>query len=287
MRSWPSGSQSIENGSPSTRATTSRFPSASNTRTSPATQSHIQNRPSCHRGDSPIWIPDAKRSVTGTSVVHRRLPRSQWNRRPKPARSGRRKGCTMGADESLFRRCVVRGASAPGVPEIVPILSRGKHRNSRKGACFMEMASYLAGERWSDHPKCTHPLLAMVARLVNDNTSDDHRSRLTELIPSVIGLTTTDRRADVPHRAVLRHGGAANRISQASERDGRVRARRRAGARCTRRTRARHIRPQEYRGARQCATRSGVGTAVRGAIRVCVCVCVCGGGSACWPTVAC
>jgi hypothetical protein len=60
----------------------------------------------------------------------------------------------------------------------------------------MEMASYLAGERWSDHPKCTHPLLAMVARLVNDNTSDDHRSRLAELIPSVIGLTTTDRRAD-------------------------------------------------------------------------------------------
>ena len=60
----------------------------------------------------------------------------------------------------------------------------------------MEMASYLAGERWSDHPKCTHPLLAMVARLVNDNTRDDNRSRLADLIPSVIGLTTTDRRAD-------------------------------------------------------------------------------------------
>ena len=48
--SRPSGSQSIENGSPSTRATTSRFPSASKTSTSPAIQSHIQNRPSCHRG---------------------------------------------------------------------------------------------------------------------------------------------------------------------------------------------------------------------------------------------
>ena len=34
----------------------------------------------------------------------------------------------------------------------------------------MEMASYLAGERWSDHPKCTHPLVASVARMVNDNT---------------------------------------------------------------------------------------------------------------------
>jgi len=28
----------------------------------------------------------------------------------------------------------------------------------------MEFASYLAGERWSDHPACTHPLLAVLAR---------------------------------------------------------------------------------------------------------------------------
>ena len=61
----------------------------------------------------------------------------------------------------------------------------------------MEMASYLAGERWSDHPRCTHPLLASVARLVNDVTSDRDRRRLVELIPSVIGLTTNDPRADV------------------------------------------------------------------------------------------
>ena len=29
-------------------------------------------------------------------------------------------------------------------PESMPVLSRGKHRNSRRGACFMEMASFLA-----------------------------------------------------------------------------------------------------------------------------------------------
>ena len=106
----------------------------------------------------------------------------------------------------------MREASTVSVPEIVPILSRGKHRNPRKGACFMEMASYLAGERWSDHPKCTHPLVATVARLVNDNTSDDHRSRLAELIPSVIGLHDHRPARRRPHRAVLRHGGAADRI---------------------------------------------------------------------------
>src|SRR5438874_13027597 len=60
----PSGSQSIENGSPSTRAMTSRLPSLPNASTSPASQSHIQKRPPCHRGDSPILIPAAKISAT-------------------------------------------------------------------------------------------------------------------------------------------------------------------------------------------------------------------------------
>jgi hypothetical protein len=81
-------------------------------------------------------------------------------------------------------------------PALLPLLSRGKHRNPRKGACFMELASVLAGERWSDHPACTHPLLAALARHVNDNTSDAGRPRLAGLIPSVIGLTGDDPRID-------------------------------------------------------------------------------------------
>jgi hypothetical protein len=81
-------------------------------------------------------------------------------------------------------------------PALLPILSRGKHRSPRKGACFMEFASLLAGERWSDHPACTHPLLAAVARHVNDFTSDAGRARLVELIPSVIGLTGEDLHID-------------------------------------------------------------------------------------------
>jgi hypothetical protein len=81
-------------------------------------------------------------------------------------------------------------------PDMLPVLSRGKHRNPRKGACFMELASYLAGERWSDHPACTHSVLACVARLVNDHTSDQGRHHLAELIPSVIGLTGDDVHID-------------------------------------------------------------------------------------------
>jgi hypothetical protein len=61
----------------------------------------------------------------------------------------------------------------------------------------MEMASYLAGERWNDHPACTHPLLGALARLVNDHTTDAGRSDLVELVPSVIGLTSDDPHVDV------------------------------------------------------------------------------------------
>jgi hypothetical protein len=79
----------------------------------------------------------------------------------------------------------------------MPTLSRGKHRTPRRGACFMELASFLAGERWSDHPACTHPLLATTARLINDNTPDSDRQLLAPLIPSVIGLTGASPRWDV------------------------------------------------------------------------------------------
>ena len=56
----PSGNQSKQNGSPSTRATTSACPS-STTMTSPATQSANHTRPSCQRTDSPRTIPSSTR----------------------------------------------------------------------------------------------------------------------------------------------------------------------------------------------------------------------------------
>jgi hypothetical protein len=79
------------------------------------------------------------------------------------------------------------------VPDGMPVLSRGRHRTPRRGACFMEFASLLAGERWSDHPSCTHPLLGQLARQVNDHISDGGRQRLTPLIPSVVGRRGEDR----------------------------------------------------------------------------------------------
>jgi hypothetical protein len=74
------------------------------------------------------------------------------------------------------------------IPQLVPTLSAGRHRSARRGACFMEFASFLAGERWSDSPNCTDPVLSTLARAVNDTMNDDRRSELITDIPRVIGL---------------------------------------------------------------------------------------------------
>lgn len=76
--------------------------------------------------------------------------------------------------------------SAPA-PEHLPILSRGAHNDPADGACLMEYVSLLAGERFSDRPTCTHPLLAQVARLVNDTSPDAVRHELAPLAPELIG----------------------------------------------------------------------------------------------------
>lgn len=79
-------------------------------------------------------------------------------------------------------------------PELVPTLSAGRHRSPRRGACFMEFASFLAGERWSDSPRCTDPVLATLARAVNDTMSDARRGELVIDIPRVIGLRGDEMR---------------------------------------------------------------------------------------------
>src|SRR3954454_24960267 len=83
------------------------------------------------------------------------------------------------------------------VPDVVPMLSAGRHRSPRSGGCFMEIASFLAGGRWSDHPACADPSLGELARCVNDIVPDGERSRLAVMIPLVIGTgqhrTTAER----------------------------------------------------------------------------------------------
>lgn len=77
----------------------------------------------------------------------------------------------------------------------LPLLDRGAHRSPRHGACLMEYVSVLAGERFRDHPRCTHPALAQLARWVNDQIIDPAaRSKLALLAPDLIGTHSTDPR---------------------------------------------------------------------------------------------
>jgi hypothetical protein len=99
------------------------------------------------------------------------------------------------------------------IPEFLPVLSVGRHRSPKRGACFMEYASHLAGERWSDHPSCTHPAVASLARAVNDCTSDSGRSALVPLIPSVIGLHDRDEKV----RLIVGIRASASALPVASE----------------------------------------------------------------------
>lgn len=71
-------------------------------------------------------------------------------------------------------------------------LSVGTHLAPEDGACLMEAVSTVTGDRWSDAPSSTHPLLAHLARLVNDAVSDDARDELAAFIPDLVGTNGPD-----------------------------------------------------------------------------------------------
>ena len=74
------------------------------------------------------------------------------------------------------------------IPDGMPVLSRGKHRNPARGACFMEYTAVLAGEPFGDSPRCVDRELAAVLRHANDTLSDADRPRLLPLLGRAIGL---------------------------------------------------------------------------------------------------
>ncbi len=80
-------------------------------------------------------------------------------------------------------------------PDLLPMLAKGSHHDPRAGACVMEYASVLAGEKFSDHPQCVHPAVAGLARAANDRIRDDRlRSRLALLVPDMIAIDERDPR---------------------------------------------------------------------------------------------
>lgn len=66
-------------------------------------------------------------------------------------------------------------------------LSRGKHRRPEEGACVMELASMLSGERFSDRPASVCPVIGSFLRAYNDSIDDFRRQDLYAYAARIVG----------------------------------------------------------------------------------------------------
>src|SRR4051794_32284867 len=62
--------------------------------------------------------------------------------------------------------------------EQLPQLRAGWHLSPTDGTCLIEHVSQLANLKFTDTPRCTDPLLAALAQLVNDAGSERARPQL-------------------------------------------------------------------------------------------------------------
>jgi hypothetical protein len=74
------------------------------------------------------------------------------------------------------------------------LLGQGAHADPRHGSNVLELASVLAGDRWSANPESVHPALAAAADTVNDLLTDDRRRLLVPLAPWLLGTNSADPR---------------------------------------------------------------------------------------------
>lgn len=79
-------------------------------------------------------------------------------------------------------------------------LSAGRHHAPEEGACVMELASMLASERFSDHPRSVCPVIAGFLRSYNDHIDPGRRHDLYAYAARAVGTrggeTTERARAD-------------------------------------------------------------------------------------------
>ena len=80
-------------------------------------------------------------------------------------------------------------------------LARGRHQSPDQGACVMELASMLASEPFTDHPRSVCPVVGAFLRAYNDGLPDDRRQDLYAYAAKVVG-TASGRRV---RRARARH----------------------------------------------------------------------------------
>jgi hypothetical protein len=65
-------------------------------------------------------------------------------------------------------------------------LCQGRHASPESGVCVVELASMIAGERFSDHPWAVSPVIAAFLRGYND-VCGEHRQDLLRCAAEVVG----------------------------------------------------------------------------------------------------
>jgi hypothetical protein len=80
-------------------------------------------------------------------------------------------------------------------------LAKGRHTSPEHGACVMELASMLAGEQFSDHPRSVSRTIAAFLRMYNDLLDDEGRQDLYEYAAKTVGSAA---RAEVERERVER-----------------------------------------------------------------------------------
>jgi hypothetical protein len=87
-------------------------------------------------------------------------------------------------------------------------LSRGKHSSPEHGACVMELASMLAGEGFSDHPRSVSRPIASFLRGYNDLLDDRRRQDLYAYAARAVGTASSRAVEDARAAELLAWGDA-------------------------------------------------------------------------------
>ena len=72
-------------------------------------------------------------------------------------------------------------------------LAPGAHSSPHEGVCVVELASVIAGEKFSDRPSCVCPLIGAFLRGWNDRASHVQRQRLSPYAARIVGSRSNRR----------------------------------------------------------------------------------------------
>jgi len=87
-------------------------------------------------------------------------------------------------------------------------LEPGSHRSPSDGVCVVELASLLAGEKFTDRPKCVCPVIGSLLRSWNDGVGYADRQRLEPYASLVVGTGGYRRISRIRRDICLGYAGA-------------------------------------------------------------------------------